>query len=1075
MPVNPELLKSLEWRLVGPFRGGRCVAVAGHPTEMQTHYMGTTGGGVWKTTDGGTSWENISDGFFKRASVGGIAVSPSDPNVIYVGMGEATIRGNVSHGDGVYRSLDGGETWQHMGLAETRNIGKVRVHPTNPDVVYVATLGHAHGPNPERGVYRSKDGGATWELVLKRDENAGGVDLAIDPHNPRVIYASLWVARRGPHYMVSGGEGSGLFKSTDGGDTWTELTRNDGMPGVKGSPMIGKIGIAVSPAQRGRVWALVEAEEGGVFRSDDGGKKWERVNEDRNLRQRAWYYTHIFAEPNDAETVWVLNVEAWKSTDGGKNFNKVGIPHGDNHDLWIDPKNPMHILEGNDGGATVSYNGGLNWSDLYNQPTAEMYHVITDNQQPYRLYAAQQDNTTITVPSKSNIGAITNNESYAIGGGESGYIAIRPDDPNIVYAGSYLGFITRYDHRTGQARNIQVWPENTIGAGAEEAKYRFQWTAPILLSPHDQDTLYITGNQVFRTRDEGVTWDTLSPDLTRADPETLKSSGGPITKDNTGAEYYATIFAFVESALQPGLFWAGSDDGLLHVSRDGGKSWTEITPPDLKDQWALMSIIEASPHDPAVAYVAATRYKLDDFAPYFYRTADYGQTWTKIVEGIPEDSFSRTIKEDTEVRGLLYCGTETGLFFSPDDGAHWQPLQGNLPVTPIHDIVVHGTDLVAGTHGRSIWVIDDITPLRQLTVDGGPLTEGADPSTVHGLQSTAHLFAPRETIRYVLSGDFGANAPVGTSYLMSGATMLPYQERKDDEGQPDNRWHRAGKNPPHGVLVHYALAEEPAEGTPVTLTFLTEQGEEIKTFRRKGDEEEEKKAKEEGDTDPRIKVKAGANRFLWNMRYPDPEKLKDDQSMAFGGGTDGPIAPPGKYRVRLTVGEATQEQSFEIVRDPRVSTPQEDFDAQFALERRIMAKLGETNKGIMRLRETREELDRWEKRAKDDPALAQIPEAVKAIKEKLQAIEDELIQHRAKSMQDTLNFPVKLNAKLAFLGGVVSSGDGKPTKNSQVVYDDVSARVDRQLEILADILGEDLVAFNSLIGSLRLPAVMIPD
>ena len=1059
MPVNPALLNSLKWRLVGPFRGGRCVAVAGHPTDFQTFYMGTTGGGVWKTDDGGTSWQNISDGFFKRASVGGIAISPVDPNVIYVGMGEATIRGNVSHGDGVYRSLDGGETWQHMGLAETRNIGKVRVHPTNPDLVYVAALGHAHGPNAERGVYRSKDGGVTWEHVLKRDENTGGVDLAIDPHNPRVIYASLWEARRGPHYMVSGGEGSGLFKTTDGGDTWAEITRNEGMP--KG--IIGKIGVVASPAQRGRVWALVEAEEGGVFRSDNGGKTWERLSEDRNLRQRAWYYTHIFADPVDAETVWVLNVEAWKSTDGGKTFNRVGIPHGDNHDLWIDPKNPLRIIEGNDGGAMVSYNGGMNWSDIYNQPTAEMYHVITDNQQPYRLYAAQQDNTTITVPSKSNIGAITNNESYAVGGGESGYIAIRPDDANIVYAGSYLGHLTRYDHRTGQARNIQVWPENTIGAGAEEAKYRFQWTAPILLSPHDPDTLYITGNHVFRSRDEGITWEILSPDLSRNDPETLKSSGGPITKDNTGAEYYATIFAFVESAITPGLFWAGSDDGLLHISRDEGKTWTDVTPPDLRDKWALMSIIEASPHDPAVAYLAATRYKLDDFAPYLYKTADYGQTWTKIVAGIPEDSFTRTIKEDTERRGLLYCGTETGIFFSVDDGAHWEPLQGNLPVVPIHDIVVRGTDLVAGTHGRSIWIMDDITPLRQLTDE-----------QAHGHSGT-QLFAPRPAIRYSLPFDFGASAPVGTSYMMTGATIYPYEQRKDADGQPDNRLHRAGHNPPYGVLVHYALADEPGADTPVTLTFLTEGGEEIKSFRRKGSEEDEKKAKEDGDTDPRVAVKAGANRFLWNMRHTDPPKLKDDASLGFGGGAPGPMVPPGRYRVRLTVGETTIEQPFEIVPDPRGTATPEDFAAQYALEQQIAKKFGETNEGIKKLRATRDELERWEKRAADDPELKEIPEAVKAIKEKLQAIEDELIQHRAKSMQDTLNFPVKLNAKLGFLAGVVSSGDGKPTKNSQVVYEEVAARVDKQLEDLADILGEDLVAFNALIGRSRLPAVQIPS
>ena len=1064
--VNPALLNSLQWRLVGPFRGGRCVAVAGHPTQTQTFYMGTTGGGVWKTTDGALSWQNTSDGFFKRASVGALAISQSDPNVIYVGMGESTIRGNVSHGDGVYKSVDGGETWTHCGLAETRNIGEVKIHPTNPDLVYVAALGHAHGPNTERGVYRSKDGGQTWEQVLKRDENAGAVDLSLDPHNPRVIYVSLWEARRGAHYMVSGGPGSGLFKSTDGGDTWTELTRNEGMP----EGTIGKIGIAVSPAQRGRVWAQIEAEEGGLFRSDDAGKTWERLCEDRNLRQRAWYYTHIFADPQDAETVWALNVECWKSTDGGKTFERVGVPHGDNHDLWIDPQNTQRIIEGNDGGAIVSFNGGLHWTTVYNQPTAEMYHTIADNQQPYRLYAAQQDNTTITVPSKSNIGAITHGETYAIGGGESGYIAIRPDDPNIVFAGSYLGMITRYDHRTGQSRNINVWPEYTLGAGAEEAKYRFQWTAPIVLSPHDTNTLYITGNHVFRSRDEGTSWEAISPDLSRADPKTLASSGGPITQDNTGAEYYATIFAFVESAVQRDLFWAGSDDGLIHVSKDGGKTWDNVTPPaELLPEWALISIIEASPHDAAVAYVAATRYKHDDFAPYLLKTSDYGQTWTAIADGLPADIFTRVIREDPAWRGLLYAGTENAVWFSLDDGAHWQPLQANLPVVPIHDLEVKGTDLIAGTHGRSIWILDDISPIHEIARRAA---DEAARATLYDPQAVI-LYPPRPAIRYGLGNDFGSTAKVGTSYLMSGSTMLAYQQHKDPLGNDDPRRFDSGSNPPYGVLVHYTLPE--GHDGKVTLTFLDAEGKEINAFRPKGTAEEEKKAKEAGDEDVRVPVAAGANRFLWDLRYTSPKKLVGDVSTAMSGGVQGPQAAPGAYRVRLTVGDKTQEQPFTIAPDPRSGATPEDFAAQFALQQEIGAKLSEAHNAILQLRQIRGEVERWEERAKDKPELARIPETAKELKDKLQKIEDELIQHRAKGMQDTLNYPIKLNAKLVFLAGVVGSGDGPPTQGSRDVFADLAERVDKQRAALDDALYEDVVSFNALVASFQLPAITPPE
>ncbi|HEX3721887.1 MAG TPA: glycosyl hydrolase [Nitrolancea sp.] len=1053
--IDPELLKALRWRLVGPFRGGRVVAVAGDPVNSQIFYFGSTGGGVWKTYDGGRYWENVSDGFFKRASVGGLAVAQSDPNVIYAGMGEATIRGNVSHGDGVYKSTDAGKSWTHVGLEKTRNIGKVRVHPENPDLVYVAAFGHAHGNNPERGVYRSKDGGTTWELVLFRNNETGAIDLTLDPTNPRIIYASFWQAIRQPWELISGGEGSGIFKTTDGGDSWTEISRNEGLP--KG--VLGKIGISASAAQPGRVYAVVEAEDGAVFRSDDYGETWQRGSEDRNLRQRAWYYHHIIADPTDPDTVWLLNVEAWKSTDAGRTFEVVAIPHGDNHDLWIDPKNPLRMIEGNDGGGLVSFNGGQSWSDIYNQPTAEFYHVSTDMQTPYRIYGAQQDNTTMTVLSRSSIGAITRADDFAVGGGESGYIQVDPRDPNIIYAGSYGGFLTCYNHSTGEHRMINVWPENTIGSGAEDARYRFQWTYPIVMSPHNPDVIYVTSQFVHRTTNGGSSWEILSPDLTRGDPETLKSSGGPITKDNTGAEYYATIFAFAESKVQAGLFWAGSDDGLVFISQDNGKSWQNINPPDLPD-WALVSIIEPSPHDPATAYLAATRYKLDDFAPYFYKTNDYGKSWVKINDGIPADECTRVIREDPNRRGLLYGGTEAGIYVSFDDGAHWQSLRLNLPVVPIHDLEVKDTDLVAATHGRSFWVIDDVTPLHQLAAGEG--------------KNGAHVFKPRTTVQYKTAGSIGHPPSSGKSFLMVGATMVTYRQKKDENGEPEPEFLDAGKNPPDGVIVFYSLGSKPTG--EVKLTFLDSSGSEIKSFVSKPDEEE-KKPKDESvddepeDKEPKVAKEAGLNRFVWDMRYPDADKVPGDKSMEFVGGLKGPVAVPGSYTVRLTVGNETSEQSFEIVKDPRSPASQADLQAQFDLLTQIRDKVSETHNAINRIRRVRDQVDGWQKRAAGTPNSEQIAEAAKPFKEHLTAIEEALIQVKAKSSQDTLNFPIRLNAKVASLARTISGATAAPTAQAFEAYADLAAQVDARLNELNELLGFEGAAFSRRVQEANIPAI----
>ncbi len=1053
--IDSNLLNGLEWRSLGPYRGGRVVAVAGDPRDKQTFYFGSTGGGVWQTIDGGLIWKNISDGYFKRASVGAIAVAQSDPNVIYVGMGETTIRGNVSHGDGVYRSTDRGKSWTHLGLEATRHIAKVRIHPQNPDLAYVAALGHAHGPNAERGIYRTRDGGKTWEHVLFRSEKAGAIDLSMDTLNPHILYATFWEASRLPHTLISGGEDSGIFKSTDGGDTWTEISRKPGLP--KG--LLGKAGIAVSPAQAGRVWAIVEAEDGAVFRSDDGGEHWQRLSEDRHLSSRAWYYQHIIADPQDGNTLWVLNVQAWKSIDGGRTFFDVATPHADNHDLWIDPEDPARMIESNDGGACISFNGGENWSTQYNQPTVEFYHVTTDNQVPYRIYGAQQDNTTICLPTRSPLAGITQLDCYDVGGGESGYIAVRPDDPNIVYAGNYQGYITRYDHRTRQAYNISVWPELASGWGAGSQRYRFQWTAPILLSPHDPGILYMTGNHVFRTTNEGSSWQIISPDLTRNDSSRLEASGGPINKDNTGAEYYGTIFAFAESPLQRGLLWAGSDDGLIHLSRDDGQTWEPVTPPDLPE-WALISIIEPSPHDPAAAYVAATRYKLDDFTPYLYKTQDYGKTWQRITASIPEHDFTRVIRADPERRGLLFAGTETHVYVSFNDGEQWQPLQLNLPVVPIHDLVIKESDLIAATHGRGFWVLDNITPLRQVSEQ----TE----------QSETHLFASRPTIRFRTIGGFSQVPESGKYYRQTGVTTLNARREEKPTGEKIDRNLNAGQNPPDGVIVYYYLKEQP-EGE-VKLSFLDNSGKEIKSFSSEEPPVEEKKAGKEEKKEkkpPRIPKQAGINRFVWNMRYPDPIKIEE----GFMGGDAmlvGPVAAPGIYQVRLIAGNRSQIVSFEIQKDPHVPATQQDLEAQFALLIRIRDRLSETHEAIIAIRDIRQQVEQWEQRVQGYESQGAISEKGKVLKEKLTAIEEELIQVKAKTRQDTLNHPAKLNAKLAALTGVVASADAAPTQQAHQVFDYLSERVASELKRLQECIDTDLAAFNRLIREADLPAVMRP-
>jgi photosystem II stability/assembly factor-like uncharacterized protein len=1016
------------------------VAVSGDAADRNTFYFGACAGGVWKTQDGGITWKNVSDGYFGTAAIGALAVSTADPNVIYAGTGESSIRGNVSHGDGVYKSVDGGRTWRNMGLKDTRHIGKIQIHPENPDLVYVAALGHAFGPNEERGVFRSKDGGETWEKVLYRSPNTGSHDVSMDPTNPRILYAVTWQVRRYPHTLINGGEESGLFRSTDGGDTWEEITRNPGLP--KG--LLGKIGVVASPAKPGRVWAVIEAEDGACFRSDDWGATWIRGSEEPFLRTRPWYYMHITADTQNADIVYVQNYATWKSVDGGLTFVTVPRPHGDEHALWIDPNDNQRMINGNDGGACVTYNGGITWSTIYNQPTAQMYHVTTDDQFPYRVYGSQQDNTAITLPSRTTDEAIHERTWYAPGGGESGYISVKPDEPwHVVASGpvgrrAYNDIMTHYDHRTGQVRDITVWPElYGWGAGAESLKYRLQWTFPIHFSQHAPHPLYIGGNVLLRSDDLGSSFTEISPDLTRNDPEKLKPSGGPITRDNTGAEVYCTIFAFAESPRKAGVFWAGSDDGLIHRSDDGGKTWENITPPDLPE-WALISIIELSPHEEGVAYVAATRYKLDDTTPYLYKTTDNGATWTRITNGIPADDFTRVIREDPNRRGLLYAGTETGLYVSFDDGGQWRRLGGNLPVVPIHDLTIKGVEMVVATHGRSFWILDDLTQVHQL----------AD----RPAETATHLFAPRDTYRLRIAHGFGGGLKPGfTNYAHAGTSPTLYDVVTEPDGTLKPRLLTAGDNPPEGVSVTYYLPATTPE--KLDITFLDAEGNEIRAY--SSDREEDG-----------VSVKPGVNRFVWNLRYPGVESPKAED-LGKWDRPDGGMVLPGRYQVRLTAGDQTQTQEFELLLDPRVTTSHDDLVAQRDLLLKITDALGLTNRTIDQVDAMRAQVMLWQSRTGDEA----IQKAAAPILEELLAIRGHLIDVNIKGSQ---LWPSGLHEKFNALIDSVDRADYAPPQQAQGVYDQLSGQLNALVEQLSELSSTKAAALNDAIKQANLPNVGLP-
>jgi photosystem II stability/assembly factor-like uncharacterized protein len=1068
--VEDELFNSLSYRLVGPYRGGRVTAVAGVPGDPMTYYMGSTGGGVWKTTDAGETWRNVSDSMrelepldrpgimgeidpalaemgllrepvgglpttgvewrkrdgdvFGSSSIGAIAVAPSDTNVVYVGTGSACPRGNISPGDGIYKSTDAGDTWRHVGLPEAGQIGRIVVHPTDPDIVYAAVLGHIFGPNAERGVYRSTNGGLRWSKVLFVSDKAGAVDLSMDASNPRVLYAAMWEAERKPWTMISGGPGSGLYKTTDGGNTWVELT--EGLP----EGVMGRIAVVVSPAAPNRVWTLIEHDEGGLFRSDDGGKNFRRVSADRELRQRAWYYTHLEADPEDANTVYVLNVMFWRSVDGGTSFRPIRVPHGDNHALWINPDDPKNMIQANDGGANVSFNGGRTWSTQQNQPTSEIYRLTVDDQYPYWLYGGQQDNSAIAIPSRSP-GGISWRDWYEPAGCETATVAVDPRNPNITYGGCYGGSIGRHDQAIEHEREVMAWPQMAVGQQAKDLKYRYQWNSPIRISPHDPSVLYHSANVVLRSKDEGRSWEVISPDLTRDDESKQGYAGEPITKDNTGVEVYGTVFAFEESPHRAGLLWAGSDDGLVHISKDNGLNWRNVTPSGMPE-CGTVNAIDLSAHDPGRALIAVQRYREDDFSPYIFLTDDYGASWKQLTDGtngIPAQHFVRVVREDPDRKGLLYAGTEFGIYVSFDNGSKWQPFQLNLPVTPITDLAVKRGDLVVATQGRSFWILDDLSVLHQL--DDNIETAGI------------YLFDPRPAVRWVDQS--------GISWSFDGVV---------------------GQNPPFGAVIHYTLpagfGEDDAD--EVVLEILDSDGTVLRSLSSKTPERRApspwRRFFPQLAVPPLLDARPGANRYVWNLALEDADLVDDAVLWGWPGG---PTVPPGSYQARLTVGEWSDISSFEVIQDPRVDIPQEAMDEQFKLAKAIWAELTRSHDTIRKIRDVRSQVQDLAKRADDET----ISEKADGISEALTAIEEKLHQVKAESSQDILNFPPQLDNQLLYLQDIVEKTQGSPHPSSREMFGEIKTELDGYVSEVDAVVADQLPELERLLKDSGVSYVMV--
>ena len=995
---------SMEWRNVGPPRGGRSTAVAGSAARPLEYYFGATGGGLWKTTDGGLEWSPVTDGKITTASVGAVQVCGADPDVVYIGGGETQIRGNIQQGDGVYRSNDGGETWEHLGLEETQNIARIRIHPENCDVAWVAAFGKHSAENPERGIYKTTDGGASWRLVLHKSPKAGAADLVVDATNPDVLYATIWEAWRKSWGASSGGEDSGLYKSTDGGESWTEITGNVGLS----EGPIGKMGVAVSPANPDRVWALIEHEpDGGVWRSDDGGDTWEKVNEERKLRQRAFYYTRIYADPQDPDIVYAVNTGLYRSRDGGETFPQaIRVPHGDNHDLWIAPDDPDRMINGNDGGGNVSINGGESWTDQ-DYSTAQFYRVITTEHMPYHICGGQQDNSTACIPVRgwnhmAARGPGVRSWYYAVGGCESGYVAPNPINLDVFYAGCYGGALSRFDMSTGASRAVNVWPENPMGQSSEDLIERVQWTFPIVFSHHDPNVLYTGTQKVWKTTTEGQNWEQISPDLTRSDPSTMGPSGGPITKDQTGVETYATVFAIAPSYFDADVIWAGSDDGLVHITRDGGMNWTDVTPPDAPD-FVRINTLEASPTTPGKAYVSGIRYLVDDDrSPYVWKTEDYGATWTKIVDGIPADDFIRATREDPERPGLLYAGSERTVYVSFDDGANWQSLGLNLPTLQVSDLVVKEDDIVIATHGRSFWVLEGVGPLRQLSAEVAAAGEW--------------LFEPEATIRGVDQGS------TFQYYLAEGAEKVVF-DIMDLDGNVIRSY--------EGV----ASDEEEEEDDSPFAQFFGGGG---------------------NQTPP---VDAGLNSFRWDLRYPSWTDFEG--RIMWAARPVGPTAVPGTYTVRMTVDDGTpQSRDFEVRINPNLDgVTVADLQARFDLAIEIRDRVSEANEAVILARDIKGEVeDRLEQTDETE-----IVTQAAVVDENLTMVESEIYQIKNQSNQDPLNYPIKLNNKLAALLNLVEGSETRPTDQSREVFAHLNSLLDEQLSQMNIVIQRDLSRLNELL------------
>jgi photosystem II stability/assembly factor-like uncharacterized protein len=1008
---DSSLYSGIKWRQIGPFRGGRSATVCGVLNNPNLYYMGTAGGGVWKSIDGGNSWSCISDGYF-GGSIGAVAVSESDPNVIYVGEGEQTVRGDVSSGWGCWKSEDAGKTWRKIGLEESEHISRIRIHPTDPNTVYVAAMGNLWKPNEQRGIFKSTDGGQTWKKVLFVSDRTAASDLVFDPNNPRIMYAGTWDIKRNGYRMDSGGPGSGLWKSTDGGETWSNLSKNQGLP----KDVWGIVGVTVSPLNSNRIWTIIEALDGGVFRSDDGGLTWQKTNEDRALRQRAWYYSRIYADTQNEDMLYVMNVSYHRSKDAGKTFESFDAPHGDHHDLWIDSNNNQRMIIADDGGAQVSYDGGENWTTYHNQPTAQFYRVTTDNHFPYHILGAQQDNSTVRILHRSQESAITESDWESTAGGESAHLAPDPENPNIVYGGTYKGYMYRMDHTTGQVRSTNVWPDNPAGSGVEVMKYRFNWNFPVLFSPHDPDKLYACSNYVHVTTNEGQSWKVISPDLTRNDPETLRSSGGPITQDNTGVEFYGTIFAIAESKYEKDLIWTGSDDGVLYVTKDGGANWTNVTPQDAPRQ-IMWNSIDPDPFVKGGAYIAGTAYKFGDYRPYLFKTRDYGTTWTRIDNGIDVDHYTRVVRADPDRKGLLYAGTEWGMYISFDDGRSWSTFQLNLPIVSIRDLHIRDKALIAATHGRSFWIIDDLSPIHQLNKEIA--------------EKEFHLFQPKPAYRMAQGGGW-------------------------DSFNPKTE----GENHPNGVMFHFFVKPE-YKDSMMLFEILEKNGSMVQSFSSRAKDKKEK-----------LNIEGIGNRHLWNLRY---DGFKEFPGMVlYSSPNIGPKAIPGEYVARLIVGKDTSTQMLNIIKDPRLPNTEADYKKQLEFLLATRDKVSEAHQAIIDIRKIKDDLDYINSKIKDDVEKKDLSKEIALLKEKLEKIENNIHQTKNRSSQDALNYGIRINNRLAFLIADQQRGDFPPTDQAIEVKQEITGELNTQLADLDAVIQKDLPALSQKIQESGLSILQMP-